>query len=82
MVADSSILCNSENQSWRYKKYDVLSNLFVEFNPIKNLALRSTFLPIFNLLTMVCMQVLILSVIKVHKLLHGMRKLPFELGLG
>lgn len=45
MVADSSILCNSENQSWRYKKYDVLSNLFVEFNPIKNLALRSTFSP-------------------------------------
>lgn len=45
MVVDSSILCNSENQSWRYKKYDVLSNLFVEFNPIKNLALRSTFSP-------------------------------------
>ena len=34
-----------KNQSWRYKKYDVLSNLFVEFNPIKNLALRSTFSP-------------------------------------
>ena len=28
------------------------------------------------------MQVLILSVIKVHKLLHGMRKLPFWIGFG
>lgn len=37
-----------KNQSWKYKKYDLLSNFYVEINPIKNLSLKSTFSPDFN----------------------------------
>lgn len=34
-----------KNQSWDYKKYDILSNVYFELSPIKNLALRTTFSP-------------------------------------
>ena len=34
-----------KNQSWRYKKYDVLANAYLEIDPIENLSLRTTFSP-------------------------------------
>lgn len=34
-----------QNQSWNYKKYDILSNVYLELTPIKNLSLKTTFSP-------------------------------------
>lgn len=34
-----------QNQSWNYKKYDILSNVYLEIDPIKNLSLKTTFSP-------------------------------------
>lgn len=34
-----------QNQKWNYKKYDILSNFYLEISPVAGLALRSTFSP-------------------------------------
>lgn len=34
-----------KNQSWKYKKYDLLANAYVEIDPITNLSIRSTYSP-------------------------------------